>query len=169
MEWLKRFFRHVWMSPWIAARAFPRAALDAIEAAIAAGEKTHRGQVRFIVEAELSTAQLWSGVTARGRAQEVFAGMGVWNTEENNGVLVYVQLADRKVEVIADRGIDRHVGAARWQAICKEMEHHFRKREFTAGSVSAVEKISAELAHYFPADGRQLAARDQQSDRPVML
>lgn len=168
MDWLKRFFRHVWMSPWIAARAFPRRVFDAIEVAVAAGEKTHRGQVRFVVEPELTTAQLWAGMTPRARALEVFAGLGVWDTEENNGVLIYVLLADRKVEIVADRGIHRHVGEERWRAICKELELHYRKGDFATGSVTAVDKISAELRHYFPARDHD-PGKNEQSDRPVML
>jgi len=166
MSFAKRFFRHVWMSPLIARRAFPRAVLDAVEAAVAAGERTHRGQLRFVVEAELTTPQLWAGLSSRQRALEVFSGMRVWDTGENNGVLVYVQLADHKVEIIADRGIQRHVGDERWRAICREMEHHFKRDDFQQGSVVAVEKISAELAFYFPVEGVQ---SNEQSDKPVMM
>jgi len=166
MNFAKRFFRHVWMSPLIARRAFPQAVLDAVEAAVAAGERTHRAQVRFVVEAELTTPQLWAGLSSRQRALEVFSGMRVWDTDENNGVLVYVLLADHKVEIVADRGIQRHVGDERWRAICKEMEHHFKRDDFRQGSVMAVEKISAELAFYFPAGG---VRPNEQPDKPVMM
>jgi uncharacterized membrane protein len=166
MHFLKRFFRHVWMSPLIARRSFSRPTFTAIEEAVTACEKTHRGQIRFVVEPELTTHQLWMRLSSRARAVEVFSGLRVWDTEENNGVLVYVLLADRKVEIIADRGIHKHVGDARWQAICKEMEHHFRRGEFRDGSVNAINKIGVELAHYFPAQGTQT---NEQSDAPVML
>ncbi len=166
VSWLKRFLRHVWMSPIQQRRSFPAAALDEIERAVAAGEKLHRGQVRFVVEAELSTGQLWAGLTSRQRAIDVFSMMRVWDTEENNGVLVYVLLADHKVEIIADRGIHQHVGDERWRAICREIELHYRKRDFKGGSVTAVQKISAELAFYFPATGEQ---KNEQPDRPVLL
>ncbi len=166
MAFLKRFFRHVWMSPLIARRSFSSATLGAIEQAVAACEKTHRGEVRFVVEAELTTGQLWAGQSSRARAVEVFSGLRVWDTEENNGVLVYVLLADHKVEIVADRGIHKHVGVARWQAICKEMEHHFKRGEFSEGSLMAINKIGVELAHYFPANGTN---DNEQSDKPVML
>lgn len=166
MTFIKRFFRHVWMSPLIARRSFSPATLGAIERAVAACEKTHRGEVRFVVEAELTTGQLWAGLSSRARAVEVFSGLRVWDTEENNGVLVYVLLADHKVEIVADRGIHKHVGVARWQAICKEMEHHFKRSEFSEGSLIAINKIGVELAHYFPANG---ANDNEQSDKPVML
>ena len=166
MSWLKRFMRHVWMSPLQVKRSFSTAVLDDIERAVAAGEKTHRGQVRFVVEAELSTGQLWAGVSSRHRAVDVFSLLRVWDTAENNGVLVYVLLADRKVEIVADRGIHHHVGEERWNAICRELELHYRKRDFTSGSAAAVQKISAELAFYFPARGEHA---NEQPDRPVLM
>ena len=166
MNWLKRFFRHVWMSPAIRRRQFPQATLDAIERAVAGGEKAHRGQVRFVVEAELSTGQLWAGITARQRAIDVFSMLRVWDTEENNGVMVYVLLADRKVEIVADRGVHRQVGDERWRAICKEIETLYRQDDFLNGSVTGIEKISAELARCFPARGGEM---NELPDKPVVL
>lgn len=166
MEFLKRFFRHVWMSPIQVRRCFPQATLDAIQQAVAAGEKTHRGQVRFVVEAELTTGQLWADVGSRQRAIDVFSMLRVWDTEENNGVLVYVLLADRKVEIVADRGIHRHVGEERWRAICKEIELRYRKGDFLNGSVVGIDKIGVELAHAFPARGGE---KNEQPDQPVVM
>ncbi len=166
MNWLKRFFRHVWMSPIILRRLFPAATLDAIGRAVTSSEKTHRGQVRFVIEAELTSGQLWADVSARQRAIDVFSQLRVWDTEENVGVLVYLLLADRKVEIVADRGIHRRVGDERWRAICREIEHHYRKGDFLSGSTLGIEKISTELAFYFPATGEQ---KNEQSDAPVVL
>ena len=166
MNWLKRFFRHLWMSPIILHRQFPAATLDAIGRAVAEGEKSHRGQVRFVLEAELTTWQLWAGVSVRQRAIDVFSLLRVWDTEANNGVLVYVLLADRKVEIVADRGIHRHAGDERWRAVCREIEHHYRKGDFLSGSVTGVQKISAELAFYFPATAEH---GNEQPDAPVVL
>ncbi|MBI3715599.1 MAG: TPM domain-containing protein [Betaproteobacteria bacterium] len=163
---LKRIFRHLWMSPLQVRRTFPAAVLDAIELAVATGETIHRGQVRFVVEAELHLMQLWHGVGARQRAIDVFSGLRVWDSEENNGVLIYVLLADRKVEIVADRGIHRHVGDERWRAICREIELHYRKGDFQAGSVTGVQKISAELAFYYPSKGEHA---NEQPDRPVLM
>ena len=167
MSFVQRFLRHIWMSPIIRDRKFSRSTLAAIEQAVSTGEKLHRGQVRFVVEAELSVVQLWHGMRARQRALEVFSMLRVWDTEENNGVLVYVMLADRKVEIVADRGIHCHVGDERWQAICRELELHYRKGDFSAGSVVAIQKISEELKFYFPANGR--AHQNEQSDTQVVL
>ena len=166
MNWLKRFLRHVWMSPIILKRQYPATTQSAIGRAVTESEKSHRGQVRFVIEAELTTSQLWAGISARQRAIDVFSLLRVWDTEENNGVLVYLLLADRKVEIVADRGIHRHTGDERWRAICREIEHHFRKRDFVGGSTVGITKISAELAHYFPATGEHA---NEQQDAPVVL
>ena len=163
---LKRFWRHVLMTPAAAARAFPQKTLDALQQEIAAGEKTHRGEVCFVVEGELSTAQLWAGLTPRARAKEVFALQGVWNTEENNGVLIYVLLAERRVEVVADRGIDRKVGEGEWRAIVDLIDGHFHAGRYEEGATAGVRAVSALLAQHFPASG---AGSNELGDRPVVL
>jgi uncharacterized membrane protein len=163
---LRRFWRHIWMSPLQARRAFSPATLDAIQREIALHEKTHRGEVCFVVEAELTTAQLWRELGSRDRAREVFAMQGVWNTEENNGVLLYVLLADRRVEIMADRGIEARVSPGEWQAICERMDAHFREGRYEQGAVEGVREVSLLLARHFPAQG---ADRNELSDRPVMI
>jgi len=163
---LARFWRHTWMSPLQAARAFPPATLDAIQQAVAESEPRHRGEVCFVVEAELTTAQLWAEVDSRARARQVFALQGVWNTEENNGVLVYVLLADRKVEIVADRGVSAVVPQADWDAICAAMQAAFREGRFREGAVAGVEAASALLERHFPATG---PARNELPDRPIMI
>ena len=163
---LRRFWRHVAMTPWSAARCFPSGTLDAIQEAVAAGEKIHRGQVRFVVEAELTSAQLWHDVSSRARAVEVFAMTRAWNTEENIGVLVYVLLADHKVEIVADRGIDACVPAQEWQGICHTMEAAFREQRFEAGARAGVEAIGALIARHFPTQGGN---PNELPDRPLML
>ena len=163
---LGRFWRHVRMSPLQARKAFSPEVLDAVEREVAACEQRHRGEVVFVVEAELSSAQLWRDLTSRDRAREVFAGQGVWNTEENNGVLIYVLLADRKVEIVADRGVDRRVSRAEWDAICRLMEEHFRAGRFREGAIAGVRAAAELLAREFPAQG---ADRNELGDRPVVM
>lgn len=150
----------------IVRQRFPRATLEAINAAIARGEKTHNGQIRFVIEAELTTAQLWADVRSRERAFEIFSQFQVWDTEANNGVLIYVLLADRKVEILADRGIHKQVGSERWAAICREVELYYRKGDFLTGSVVAIDKINAEIAHYFPPREGQV---NEQPDQAVVM
>ena len=162
---LARFWRHFAMSPARAARAFSGDVMDAIGREIAALEQTHRGEIVFVVEAELHTAQLWRGLAPRGRAREVFAQHGVWNTEENNGVLIYVLLADRAVEIVADRGIDARVAAHEWQAICRAIEQEFSRARYAEGAAAGVRAVSQLLAQHFPSMG---ARRNELPDRPVL-
>jgi len=109
---LARVFRHLLFPGLLVRRAFPASALARIEAAIAASESRHRGQIRYAVEGALDLRPLLAGQTGRERAIEVFAALHIWDTEENNGVLIYLLLADRDVEIVADRAIARHVGPA---------------------------------------------------------
>ena len=162
---LGRFWKHVVMTPWHAARCFPAATMERLRDEIAAQESRHRGEVCFVVEAELATAQLWRGLGSRERAKEVFAAEGVWNTEENNGVLVYVLLAERKVEVVADRGIDRLVEPGSWQAIVDLMDAHFHAGRFEQGALEGLSAIGALLQRHFPARGER---RNELQDRPVL-
>lgn len=163
---LARFWRHIVMTPWRAARAFPPSTREAIGRAIAEREKRHRGEVRFAIEAELGTMQLWADLEPRARARELFATLGVWNTEENTGVLVYVLLADHDVEIVTDRGISAKVDPFEWQAICATMRDAFRAGRFEDGAVAGVHAISALLERHFPARGEN---PDELPDQPLML
>jgi uncharacterized membrane protein YgcG len=154
------------MSPILAARQFPARTLDAVQEAVHASEQRHRGEVCFVVEAELSTAQLWAELSSRDRARQVFALHGVWNTDENNGVLIYVLLADRRVEIVADRGIEARVSADDWARICRQMEQLFREGRFEEGAIAGVREVSALLEKHFPASG---AHRNELGDRPVLI
>jgi uncharacterized membrane protein len=169
MPWRRpfRFWRHLTSDDRSARRAFPPAAMQRIESAVAAGERRHRGQVRFVVEAALPLARVLAGLPPRERALELFGLLGVWDTEENAGVLVYVLLADRDVEIVADRGIDRHVGQAAWQAVCHTMEEAFRAGEFAAGAERGIGEISALLERHFPGDGGP--GSNELPDPPVVL
>ena len=115
----KRWLKHVFMPPWAWRRAFPRATLDAIEAAIRESETRHGGEIRFAIENSLPASWVWRGMTGRKRALEVFSFLRVWDTEHNSGVLVYLLLADRDIEIIADRGIAARVDPAAWGAVAQ--------------------------------------------------
>ncbi len=162
-----RFFRHLATDRGSVRRAFPKASLARIEAAIAAGEKHHRGQVRFAVEPSLPLARILRRLMPRERALEVFGLLRIWDTAENCGVLVYLLLADRDVEIVADRGIHGHVGTAAWEAICRKMEAAFRDGRFADGVEAGVAAINALLAQHYPRDGR--TGHDELSNRPVVL
>lgn len=147
---IKRLVRHLFAPRWIVDRAFPRRALDAIGDAIGKSEQTHEGELRFAVEAGLHPRPLWSGQTVRQRADELFGSLRVWDTARNSGVLIYVQLVDRRIEIIADRGIAARVPQQQWDDICRRMEAAFRERRFEAGALVAITEITALLAQHFP-------------------
>ena len=163
----RRFVRHLATDNGSARRAFPPAALSRIEAAIAEGERRHRGQVCVVVEASLPLGRVLKRLAPRTRALEVFGAMHVWDTEENCGVLVYLLLADRDVEIVADRGIHAKVGDSAWEGICSGMEAAFRERRFEAGVLAGIAKINALLAEHFPRTGD--AGTNELPDRPVLL
>ena len=165
-ERLGRVLRH-WQSTKAAARrAFPDETLTAVAEAITAGERTHRGEVRFIVEKALPTDEIWDGVTNRQRALALFADYGVWDTEDNCGVLIYVNLADHKVDIVADRGIDRRIDAATWQAVCRTMTEGFRRGDFHQASLAAIEQVNSLLREHFPANGDR---PNELPDKPIMI
>jgi len=160
-----RWWRHLFAPS--AKRTFPEASLSRIADAVAAGELRHRGEVVFAVESELPPAALLRGVQAPGRAAEAFARLRVWDTEANNGVLLYLLLADHRIEIVADRGL-RGVAAGEWAAICRRMEARMAEGEPGAAVVEAIDAISAILAREFPrAPGE--ADVDELPNRPVLL
>jgi uncharacterized membrane protein len=162
---LGRIFRHLFTTIWSVRRAFPQSALDAIALAIKETEATHEGQVRFAVEHALDLSQLLSGRSARDRALDAFSELRVWDTQHNNGVLIYLLLADRDVEIVADRGAHAHVGQG-WEAICRRMEERFARGEYEAGVVEGVRAVGQHLQRHFPA---QRGGRNELPDQPVVL
>jgi uncharacterized membrane protein len=164
---LKRFFRHLFTGGGAIRRAFPEAAMRAIEQAIGEEEKRHVGELQFAIEAALPLPDLLAGTSERERAIEWFGRLRVWDTEHNCGVLIYLLLADRRIEIIADRGIHSNVGAAAWEAICGEMQREFAGGRFEHGVVLGVRAISDLLATHFPAEG--IENPNELRDRPVVL
>src|SRR5215217_216803 len=163
---MKRLLKHLFSGAWQVRRAFPPAAMQAIKAAISAAERLHHGEVRFAVEAGLDVLPLLHDESARERAIQVFSELRVWDTEHNNGVLVYLLLADRDVEIVADRGIHARVGAPGWEVICREMEGAFREGRFEQGLTAGIEQVSAALKVHFP---RTATGANELPDRPVVL
>ncbi|MDB5962651.1 MAG: hypothetical protein JWP59_3945 [Massilia sp.] len=163
---ITRVLRHLRSGAGSGRRLFPQEALAEIAGAIAAGEQTHRGELRLIVEAAMPLDMVWAGIGNRQRALALFAEHGVWDTEDNCGVLIYINLAERAVDIVADRAIGRKIDAAIWQAICATMTAGFARGEFRASTLEAVERVNALLRQQFPADG----ARDNElPDSPLMI
>jgi len=163
---LARVLKHLFVPGWVARRAFPAAVLARIEDAVRESERTHRGELRFVAEGDLDLLPVLRGLTARERALEVFAGLGVWDTAENSGVLVYVQLVDHRIEIVADRGIAARVAQSEWDAVCRRMETAFRGGDYEGGALVGIREITALLARHFPPGA---ANPDELPDRPVVL
>jgi uncharacterized membrane protein len=167
MTWQKpmRWWRHAITDQADAKGAFPPGALDRIEQAIAGAEGRHDGQIMLAIEPALPVARVLARVSPRDRALEVFGLLRVWDTEHNNGVLIYLLLADRDVEIVADRGIDSKVGAQGWENICRAMEAAYREGRFEEGTLAGIAAISALLAKSFPKrDGG-----NELPNRPVVI
>lgn len=165
---LRRWFRHAFATPGVLRRAFPPEALDAIERAVDESERTHAGEIRVAIEQALEPGEAWEGRKPRDRALEVFASLGVWDTDANNGVLIYVLLADRDVEIVADRGFNRRVAAGQWAAVCEDMERHFRNGNFREGMLVGVREVGRIIATHYPqAPGQR--DEDELPNRPALL
>lgn len=162
----KRVLKHLLTPAWWVRRAFRKADLKAIEQAVKDSERLHRGELRFVIEGPLPIGHLLRGVSARTRAVELFAQLGVWDTEANSGILIYVQLVDRRVEIIADRGIAARVSQDRWDGICRRMEAAFHLKAYRRGALEAVDEATRLLALHFPSRG---ADDDELTNRPLVL
>ena len=164
---LLRILRHRWLDDSDVRRALPEAALKRIEDRVAASEKRHTGEIRVCVEAGLPWSYLWRRLTARDRAVTLFGKLRVWDTAANNGVLIYLLLAEHAIEIVADRGLNAHVSHAQWQAIVHGMREAFRAGRFEDGLNAAVDAVDALLARHFPlADGE--ANPNELPNRPIV-
>ena len=161
-----RILRHLVTSTWATRRRFSQGVLTDIEMAIREVESRHAGEIRFAVERALDVPQIVSGLLPRQRALQIFAQLGVWDTAANNGVLIYVLMADRDVEIVADRGIASRVPAAEWEAICREMEQHYVAGRFGEGSIAGVRAVGRLLERHFPGSW---ADADELPNKPVLL
>ena len=163
---MNRILRHLFTGRAAVRRIFSRPVLDAIERAIRDAELLHDGQIRFAVEASLELTPLLAGMSAKARAIEVFSDLRVWDTEKNNGVLIYLLMADRDVEIVADRGIHVRLGQAVWEEICQKMEVAFRAGDFEGGVLAGIHAVGEHLTRHFPASGDNT---NEMPDAPVLL
>jgi uncharacterized membrane protein len=172
-----RLLRHRWRDERAVARAIPPDMVERLMQRVAASEQRHTGQIRICVEAGLPASYLWRAATARERAVTVFGKLRVWDTEHNNGVLIYLLLADQAIEIVADRALARRVDGVQWQQTLGRMQQAFAARRYEDGLTQALEEVSAWLVAYFPADARvssgnrtpaSLASAGGLPDRPVL-
>lgn len=164
---LKRILNHLLMTEWQLHRAFSSTKLKEIEQAIKVAEQAHSGELRFVVEAALDSGALLKGQTATERALEIFSQLRIWDTAQNNGVLIYLLFADRDVEIIADRGIHAKVGTGGWEQICRLMEDDFRQGDYLEGAISGIEAVARHLSNHFPAAGNM--DKNELPDAPLLL
>ncbi|WP_197337888.1 TPM domain-containing protein [Ralstonia solanacearum] len=163
----RRALRHLATTTAHARRAFSPSDLQRLEAAVREGEQRHRGEVRVVIEASLPVRDAWAGVTPRQRARTLFGLLEVWNTHEHVGVLLYINLADHAVEILADRGIAAKVDAHAWRTACETITRGFAQRVSMAPVLAALAQINDLLASHAPADGTPRA--NELSDRPLVL
>ena len=166
MNKLTRLIKHLFAARWQVHSRFPKRSMHVITAAIKESEKQHMGELRFVMEAGLEWQDMFTGINSRERALQVFSQLRIWDTEHNSGVLIYLLLADRKVEIIADRGINSRVTQAVWLNICQDMESKFRTGDFEQGALLGISAITTLLKQHFPAQG--LHPNDL-PDQPVVI
>jgi len=167
MDW-SRWFRHTFATGGAVRRAFPPQTLASIEAGIDASERLHCGEIRVAIEGALEPSEIARGKAPRERALEVFAALGVWDTDANNGVLIYVLLADRDVEIVADRGFNDRVAAAEWREVCDRIEREFRAGRFEHGMLAGVGEVGRIIGAHYPQRPGQRDG-DELPNRPALL
>ncbi len=166
MKMLSRLHRHLLTTTAAGRRAFPTPTLEAIQAVIARGELLHRAEIRLIIEPALPLSSVLQSVSSRKRAHELFSRYRIWDTEENCGVLIYINLADRKVEIVSDRGVGRALKAADWQAVCKTLTQGFAQGEFHESTLTGLSRLNDLLEVHFPVAGTN---SNELSNQPIVL
>jgi len=149
---LRRLLQHRWAEA-AARRALPPPALQRLGARVSASEQHHTGQIRVVTEASLPWSYLRRQASPRERAIMLFSKYRVWDTEHNNGVLIYLLMPERAIEIVADRGLARHVSTREWQEMVEQMSTHFQQLQYEEGLIQAIDAVSLRLARYFPRMG----------------
>ena len=147
---LSRMLKHRWLDETDALRALGPEGLRRLEERVASSERAHSGEIRLCVEAGLPLSYLWRDATPRQRAVTMFGKLRVWDTEHNNGVLIYLLLAERAIEIVADRGVARRVPQAEWERLVAGMREAFRAGRFEEGLAQAIDAVDGLLAQHFP-------------------
>jgi uncharacterized membrane protein len=172
MSVLPRLFRHLFTTQGQTRRAFPPVALDAIEQAVRDGENRHRCELRVVIETRLSFADIRDKLTPRDRARDLFRLLDIWDTTDHTGILIYINLADHAVEILADRGIDAHVAREQWESLCRIMTEGFAKDEHPTAVQTVVGHIHALAQQHYPAHPDSAAGTanpNELPDRPLLL
>jgi uncharacterized membrane protein len=166
---LQRFIRHRLWDEDDARRVLPADALARLQQRVADSERRHSGEIRVCVEASLPLSYLWRDAPVRERAVAMFSKLGVWDTEHNNGVLIYLLLAEHRIEIVADRALARRVDAGLWQQLVDAMGDAFRAGRFEPGLNEAIDAVGALLVAHFPrAPGSTTQRLNELPDEPLL-
>ena len=163
-----RLLKHRWLDEKDSQRVLPPDLLERLASRVAASEKRHSGEIRICVEAGLPASYVWRGLHARDRAVMMFSKLRVWDTEQNNGVLIYLLLAEHSIELVADRGLNRFVSPAEWKAMVDHLSDKLRAGDYEAGLTLALEEVSAVMVRHFPLAPGQ-ADSNELPDAPVVM
>jgi uncharacterized membrane protein len=167
MNRLLRILKHRWLDETDARRALDDAALERLAARVRAGEARHRGEIRLCIEAGLPLSYLWRGAAPRERALSMFGKLRVWDTEHNSGVLIYLLLAEHAIEIVADRGLSRHVPPEQWRALTQGMSAAFKAGRFEDGLAEAIDVVDGLLLQHF-AQAEGAPNPNELPDRPFV-
>ena len=166
MQW-HRLWQHLLYAPRQTRRLFPAAELQQLTHDVAQSELHHRGEIRLVLEGSYTLSQLLGGLQSRPRAIELFSRYQVWDTEDNTGVLIYLLLAEHRIEIVADRGIARCVPQEQWDAICTDMQRALAQGRHVAALRAGLLQVTALLAQHFPAEGH--VNPNELCDAPIVL
>ena len=150
MNRMLRLLKHRWHDEGDARRALDDAALKRLETRVRQSEAVHSGEIRLVVEPGLPWSYLWKGLSARDRAVTLFGKLRVWDTEHTTGVLIYLLLADRAIEIVADRGVARAVPPLHWSEVVRGMGAAFRAGRFEEGLAEAIAAVDRVLREHWP-------------------
>lgn len=168
---IKRVFRHRWIDDSATRRIIAPDMLQRLQQRVAASEQRHSGEVRIFVEAGLPLSYLWTDAPtrqiARQRALALFSKLRVWDTVRNNGVLIYLLLAERAIEIVADRGLNEHVEPVVWQALVTRMSSAFKQAQFEEGLTAALAEVSMLLVQHFPLNANEVNPNEL-PDAPIL-
>lgn len=176
LDRLKRLMRHRWSDSAVR-KAIPADLMERLTRRVAASERRHTGQIRLCIEGGLPWSYLRRGAPARERAVTLFGKLRVWDTEHNNGVLIYLLLAERAIEIVADRALARTIQQQAWEALVRQMGAAFREGRYEDGLTEAIAEVSALLVQHFPAEepqrsdaaGAAQAHANELPDAPLLL
>ncbi len=165
---LIRLLKNIFINRWLVRFYFTQKDLQRIEDAITQSEAQHYAEIQVAIESHIPVQDVFRKKTAKQCAIEAFAKLHVWDTKENSGVLIYLLLTDRSIEIIADRGIHQTLGTSYWEKINSETVEYFKKKQYTDGILHAMEQISLEMKRLFPLD-KNKKNDDELSNKVIIL